>query len=708
MEVLSGGYEAEYGHSTGGIINVITKSGGNNLSGNAYVFFNTYGMNGSGRWRASRGSEIPWIGDQYADYGVDLGGALKKDTLWFFVAYNPAIDETKSEGYLAQEMKGRQRTDQYAAKLTWNLGPANRLVLSLFGDPKRFEGPWNQSVGNGSPASYQVSDERSGRNAVLRYSGVTSSDRLLLDLTVGRHDQKMSISPLLSDPNTTPHSVYYWSDPAAHGDTNPRHTNGYEDGAPPFWISYAQVRTSAEAKATYFLGSHQIKAGLGYENMTGEHSYETYPAHESRLFYDDSVIIQRYSSISKPKTINWSFFVQDSWQPTSRLSVNAGLRFDQQELYAYTGVRFLKLGQFSDLDNGWSPRLGVVYDVLGGGKSKLYGSFGRFQESMPDYINCVAFGHSTFEFLEQPYGPDGRPFTADDPPPTVLYQYDSQTSPEHAQPGLKPQYLDEVILGFEWTFAHNWTAGVKGVRRSLGRVIEDMYVTENGESLPLLGWPGHGQASSYPEATRTYQGLELTVRRALADRFQFDASYVYSKLRGNYEGYYVTNAPQVSANASSQFDFPEFVRGGKLYDDRPHRLKVYGSYAFDFGLTLGSIFALQSGRPISALGWDQYNGYGDSYIFIGDRGSAGRTPTIWGLDLHAEQRLALARGLAASLILDIFNVTNQNQVVDVDDNKYTMEFDDPNHPYTIQSPYWKTPTRYQTPRLIRAGFRLSF
>ncbi|MFH1177924.1 MAG: hypothetical protein V1750_11000 [Acidobacteriota bacterium] len=215
-------------------------------------------------------------------------------------------------------------------------------------------------------------------------------------------------------------------------------------------------------------------------------------------------------------------------------------------------------------------------------------------------------------------------------------------------------------------------------------------------------------AAVFPEATRTYKGLELTLRRALAGRLQLEASYVYSTLRGNYEGYFVPNYPQVAANMSLQFDFAEYVASGRLYDDRPHRLKLYGSYVFDFGLTVGSIFAAQSGRPISALAWDPSYGFGDSFVFLGERGSAGRTPATWRWDLHLEQRLSLPKGLAAALILDVFNVTNQNQAVDVDDNKYTMETDDLDHPYTVPSPFWKTPTRYQTPRLLRAGLRLSF
>ncbi|MFH1177923.1 MAG: TonB-dependent receptor [Acidobacteriota bacterium] len=505
IEVLSGGYQAEYGRSTGGIINVITRSGGNELSGSAYVFFNSYGMNGGGRWKASRGNEIDWIGKQYADYGADLGGALRKDTLWFFLAYNPAIEESRSKGYLGQQLKGRQRTDHYAAKLTWTLAPARRLVLSLFGDPKRFEGPWSQSVGNGSPASYQYADERGGQNAVLKYTGVTLSDRLLLDATAGRHDQTMHMDPLLADATTTPHLVYYWADPAAHGDSNPLHTGGYEDGAPWFWLSYETVRTSAEARATYFLGSHQLKAGLGLERITGS-SFENYPGYEWRVFYDESCLLSRLETIGDSKTVNTSFFVQDSWQPTARLSVNAGLRFDQQELYGIARTRFLKLGRFSDPGNGWSPRLGIVYDVLGEGRSKLFASFARCYESMPAYINLTVFGYGTMGSYDYPYGTDGRPFTSDDPPRTVLFEWDNQANPVRIQPGLEPQYLDEIVLGYEWTLAANWTAGIKGVHRQVKRVIEDMQVPQEGGFLWLLGRPGHGlwprSSPRRPEPTR--------------------------------------------------------------------------------------------------------------------------------------------------------------------------------------------------------------
>ncbi|MFC1850213.1 carboxypeptidase regulatory-like domain-containing protein, partial [candidate division CSSED10-310 bacterium] len=84
VEIISGGYAAEFGRATGGIINVITKSGGNEFSGSLFAFLNTYDMNGSGKYQRYRGVDTDWIGNQYSDFGGDLGGYLIKDKLWFF------------------------------------------------------------------------------------------------------------------------------------------------------------------------------------------------------------------------------------------------------------------------------------------------------------------------------------------------------------------------------------------------------------------------------------------------------------------------------------------------------------------------------------------------------------------------------------------------------------------------------------------------
>src|SRR6185503_14070297 len=102
---------------------------------------------------------------------------------------------------------------------------------------------------------------------------------------------------------------------------------------------------------------------------------------------------------------------------------------------------------------------------------------------------------------------------------------------------------------------------------------------------------------------------------------------------------------------------------GKLRADKPYQFKVHASYSFPMGLTVSEGFFASAGVPISAQGPEIYNGYGDGTIYLKARGSEGRTPTFWSLDLHADYNLPVfKKGGAKSLsvIVDAFNVFNRH------------------------------------------------
>jgi outer membrane receptor protein involved in Fe transport len=698
IQVLAAGYEAEYGRATGGIINVTTKSGGNEFHGSAYTYFNTYGMSSDGLCLGIRGSAQECTGKKYFDSGADVGGSIIKDKLWYFLAYNPAFEDSTSTDFFGQELLTSTRTDHYTAKVNWNISVDHHLNLSFFGDPSTFEGPSTFiSSTNGSPESYMLRDLRGSNNLVFKYSGITHSSNLLFDLIVGYRNQRFSFDPLQGS-TSDPHDYFYWSDPQAHGDPDPLHINGYEDGGLAYVLDYPSNRSSVDFKTTYVLPNHDLKAGIQFDRSYTD-SFEKYSGSLRRRYYDDFYTLDQLSVGGQGTTVNTSFFVQDSWQVNPRLNIHAGVRFDTQDVKGDYGE--LKLGSLTDFTDGWSPRLGFAYDIKGNGDSRVFGSFGHFYESIPIYINTTIFGRALASFAYGAYGADNLPFTSDDPALEYGFSLDTSQAPIQIQPDLKGQYLREFVLGYETKLTPNYTVGINGIYRSVHRVIEDMYA---GGVTYVLASPGKGVVSDFPEAKRIYRGLEFTFSGRVREKFNFYGSYVYSSLLGNYEGFFVTTFPQVAANMSVQFDFVETtVNGyGRLYDDRPHRAKAYGSYNFDFGLTVGSIFSLQSGRPTHALA--PFPAYGDSFIFTQPRGSLGRTPTTWKWDLHLEQRIGKFEKVLPIILVDVFNVTNQNDIVDVDDNRFTQEFNEQG----IQNPYWQTAKRYQSPRFVRLGFKASW
>lgn len=141
VEIKTGSYGAEYGKSTGGIFNVVTKSGGNEFHGDVFAYFTSKSM-----VRDVKASSIPLVGAATGpfseiDAGFDIGGPIVKDKLWFFGAFNPQRREnTFFTQTFGAEVENKITTPFYAGKLTWGINNNNTLTFSTFGDYTTQEG----------------------------------------------------------------------------------------------------------------------------------------------------------------------------------------------------------------------------------------------------------------------------------------------------------------------------------------------------------------------------------------------------------------------------------------------------------------------------------------------------------------------------------------------------------------------------------------
>ncbi len=126
VEIKTGGYGAEYGRATGGIFNVITKSGTNEFHGDVYGYFTTKSLVRETKNFPFTGSAPNGFSEQ--DIGGDIGGPIVKDKLWFFGAFNP---QRRNNFYLTQTLRAsaenKVRTPFYAGKLTWGLTPESHV-----------------------------------------------------------------------------------------------------------------------------------------------------------------------------------------------------------------------------------------------------------------------------------------------------------------------------------------------------------------------------------------------------------------------------------------------------------------------------------------------------------------------------------------------------------------------------------------------------
>ena len=425
-------------------------------------------------------------------------------------------------------------------------------------------------------------------------------------------------------------------------------------------------------------------------------------------------------------TLNWGAYLRDSWQIQPNLTLNAGIRYEEQRMrYAdflqntIDPLTSERLGTNAmTLTGMFAPRVGVLYDWTKEGRSKLYGHWGRFYESIPMDINDRSFGGEVNyqqQFTAMQCGmtdmrigaPNGTGCLAD---PNATAGGSEQligASGVLVAPGIKPQYMDEVIGGFEYEILDDLKIGVAYQNRRMGRVIEDVS-TDNANTY-IIANPGEWSSEEeqalqervdrtedmvekgrlqhqldlykgirvFDKPRRDYNALQFTMTRRFSKRLYVQGSYTFSRTTGNYPGLISYDNGQVDPNISSQYDLIELLsnRVGPLPQDRPHYIKLDGYYTFDFKkagqATVGIRLRALSGIPQNALAGHYL--YGSNEAFLLPRGQLGRTDFEHGLDVHLGYQKNLRKNYNLEVFFDVYNVYNRQGEAGIDDN-YAPQF----------------------------------
>ena len=183
-------------------------------------------------------------------------------------------------------------------------------------------------------------------------------------------------------------------------------------------------------------------------------------------------------------------------------------------------------------------------------------------------------------------------------------------------PNLKPVQEGEYTGGIEHELTRSMSLGVRYVHKWLFRTIEDVGIFFEGSEIYLISNPGEGLAVSMepsvpslitPKPERTYDGLEFRLNKRFTNNWSGSATYLYSRLYGNYSGLASSDengrvAPNVNRyydNTIMSYDANGQAVYGPLQTDRPHNFKLNGVYDFKWGTTLGANWFIQSGIPQS-------------------------------------------------------------------------------------------------------------
>lgn len=768
VQIKTGGYEAEYGQSLGGVVNVVTKSGTNALRGSFFGYTQPTTLQGSYKTYQSANGTVNVVGTARSDTGVEAGFPIVRNRLFAFAAINPGWDKSTfiaPEGFPLESLGevDRKRTSlAYSTKVTFQAAAAHRFDISAFGDPSKGKSGAQRISSLLVNDTSSFSDiEYGGHNQTVRYDGVVNSN-FLVEGSYGRSFNRIAETPTVNQWRITDTTVV------------PNRISGgigfYEKGNESTNAQYV-------GKATWLWAGHQVKVGGLYEDVEysqiNQRTGPTFTAPDGRttatgaqlsILADPTfgriyrVTRANFNSARVTTQNYWSVFAQDNWKVTDRLTINPGIRYEQQTLVGtfdtLTTLDGRELKNFP-LKNNWAPRVGVIYDVLGNGKSKLFGNFGRYYARIPNDLAARALsaddGASRIDYfdagLTRPI-PNGT-LAGGQTNHFVL----AGVGADQIDPDAKLSFQDEFVAGFEFEAFRNTNLGVRYIHRNVGRVLEDIadapavaydlglpglssveYILTNpGKKFPTR-FPELG--ASFEDPKHVYDAVEFTLDRRLSDKWSMLTSYRWSRLFGTFEGFYredngqsdpgitslydfPTNDPSYTAIGGRQFGYLGDIRflgeagEGRLPLDRPHQIKVNGNYVFGRGLAIGSVLNLSSGKPLTALaGLPPYGN--SSEIPLTPRGGGfntvdgfkKRTPFETQLDVQASYNLTLG-GRKLTLIADAFNLFNLRRNID-----YNAAVEsEPGVP----NPDFGTPTsdvaagqQFQAPFSLRLGARLAW
>ena len=676
FQVKTGGYSAEFGRSTGGVINAVVKSGTNEFKAGGSVYFQPEGLREtSPSVLANDGKYITYRDDDTrssVNANIWASGAIIEDTLFYYAIYNPKDIQSETDRYKSEGDRFEDSRDDafWGAKIDWNVSDNHRLEFLAFSDESTTESDAYTKQGESEVYNSTAFDNTGGSNWSAKYIGYLTDD-LTVSVLYGENEQDRTSS---STTGATCELIldYRFYD-GARGDVPINQVNtGCATTSNYFVEEGKDTREAFRIDFEWLLGDdHTLRFGMDNETNSS-YSQQAYsgPNGAYWLVYNgddiagapagEDVIRDRVRTVEGTfETEATAFYIEDTWLINDNLTAKIGLRNEVFDNKNGSGNTFVKI------DDMIAPRLGLSWDINGDGESKVFVNWGRYflpvasntnirlSGNESDYRNYyVLEGWDQKDFNGNTYWSAvvGSPFRTDE-----LADGSEPDTRSIVDADLDPMFQDEFILGYEAMINDDWSYGVKYTNRVMDGAIDDMiidhaydcgadyqphqYVLGNpGEDMTVFGdsdcdgTPDAYMTFSaedlvYDKAERKYDSIDLSVAKAWDGDWSLRATYTWSRSRGNAEGLVKSDNGQTDAGLTTDWDFPELMDGaeGYLPNDRRHNFKVYGTVAITEELTAGFNFNLESGRPQSAFGLGHPNvgevDYGSTYYLTTNTGT---------------------------------------------------------------------------------------
>ncbi len=724
--VLTGAISAEYGRFTGGVVNSITKSGGNEFSGS----FRDSIENPSWTDKTVFPNQADPTDTLNETYEATLGGYVLRDRLWFFsagryrdrstdfttITHNPCATPTSANCHMNSTplsyVQGDEET-RYEVKLTGQITSKHSVVGSYLNKERSVTN--NQFTTNIYDLASLSPQDTPEYLLSLHYSGVINNNFLIEGQYSGRELKFENSGAQFTDPIRGTLMINVGVSPNARF------------ASPTFCgvcDTESRANDSVQLKGTYFLstknwGSHNVVAG-GEQFSEQRYANNFQSGSNFRILVPavriiDNVVYPTIDSTSNSR-IRWtpifeganesdlkttSVFVNDRWDFNNHWSFNLGLRFDKNN--SVDGV-----GNTTSDDQAISPRLSAIYDFAGNGKHRLTASYNQYASRVVEGAASNASSAGVAATIDLQYrGPVINPLTG---PATMtaeqalaaMFQWFEENGGTGnvagllhpggtiAIPGLDYVYdgslkspsVTEYTLGYGVQIGNNAFAKVDAIMRNWNDFYARRITQDTGRRPDQFGLQ-HDQAIVFNDNSieREYRGLQFQAQWR-PGRFSSGMSYTWAELKGNDEGETAASGPVLNSPLGTYY--PELAGYAQRLPvgyidqfDMRHRAKLWAAYNFDFG-ALGSItpsllHSFHSGVAFSKVGAINIAAsptlpysrslLGAQNYYFSDRG-AFRTDNVHQTDLSLNYSLPVW-GAELFAQADLLNVFNNQELEDL-------------------------------------------
>jgi len=752
IQVKSSGFDAIYGGATGGVVSVVTRGGGNEFHGEFGMQWEVPKFNGAPRKLLNRFTSADNLVQSTTYFqpnkpsGVNtfptanVGGPIVKNRFWFFGSYTPQIFETVVDTPYYTNTLGTQTVttvERYSRTRKYEYA-FGRLDANPFND-LRLSGSflWNPVIDRGSLPTFSFTNNSS---ALIGIANVPTADYkgsigvLRGNQFTNRQGGRQTSNLATFSAVYTPRNNLVIDGRYSRGFLNEKNGNYFiplltprivtcpPDSTDPLFpcdttgvntitVKDISVRKSYDFSVAYIFnagGQHEFRSGYQRFSIFNDVQQGNNAIGELRYTFGQQISSQvpgltntpgaigygnfrRQGTNGKGSNLSQGIFFQDKYQPTRRLTLNLGVRFEKENLPSFN--------QFPSLINfGWgdkiAPRLGFAYDLTGNGETKIFASFGRFFDRVKFALPRGLFGGDIFldDYFELFPGETAGQFNignviggftgpsvcptsgfiiagarsrcqinrrvnANDPTATAT------NGGGAVDPDLRPFRQTEFTVGAEKQISRDYVFRARYTYKNVDEAVEDAGVRNSADSESyIIGNPGRGlhlatlQALGYTKSTRPqrrYDGVEFVLDKRLSNNWYANVNYTYSRLFGNYSGLASSDEPhlidgRLAPGVSRAFDLPHIgfnAKGekdnGRLQTDRPHVFNIYGAYIFDWknnhvhSSEFSAFQTITSGQPQTTTI------YGASTVtpqILLERGDLGRTPTYSQTDFNFTHR----------------------------------------------------------------------